>query len=85
MGAAADQRITLERVTVENSLAGARRLGDEYLAEIGRSIRGVVRTRATREGVEVQPAGRITHAQLQERAHPAVGRRHLERMAQGRS
>jgi hypothetical protein len=156
MEIAAAQRITLEGITVENSEAGARRLGDEYLAEIGRLTRGAIRARATREGIELRLARRITlfdfgsptpttgddrtacrfeirggllvarpggsltitqhtrptnelivavedyaprldpslggrgvggflYAQVQERAHRAVGRRYLERMARGRS
>jgi hypothetical protein len=156
MGVAAEKRITLEGIPVENSDAGAERAGDEYLAEIGRLTRGAIKARATREGVELRLARRITlfdfgsptlttgddrtacrfeirggllvarpggsltitqqtrptnelivavedyvprldptlgrrgvggflYAQLQERAHSAVGRRYLERMTRGRS
>ncbi|MDH4102371.1 MAG: hypothetical protein OEW52_02435 [Thermoleophilia bacterium] len=156
MGTAAEQRIALGSIVVDRSEAGARKLGDEYLGEIGRATRGLVSARATREGVELRLARRITlfdfdspaltaggdrtacrfeirggllvarpggsltitqhtrptnelivavedyaprldpglgrrgvggflYAQLQERAHAAVGRRYLERMTRGRS
>lgn len=156
MGTAAEQRIALGSIVVERSEAGARKLGDEYLGEIGRATRGLVSARATREGIELRIARRITlfefgspalsagddrttcrfeiqggllvarpggsltitqqtrpttelivsvedyvprldpglahrgiggllYAQLQERAHTAVGRRYLERMARSLS
>lgn len=60
MSISAEQRTALESLAVESSDAGARRLGDEYWAEIGRVTRGLVRGRASREGVELVLAGRIT-------------------------
>ena len=60
MSNAAEQRIALGSSAVETSETGARRLGEEYWAEISRVTRGLVRARAGRDGVELTLVGRFT-------------------------
>ncbi len=61
MGVAAEQPIPAGDAAVHSSDAGARRLGSEYLAEIGRTTRGLIRPRARADGsVDLVLAGRMT-------------------------
>lgn len=60
MGVAAEQPIADGSSAVDSSEAGARRLGTEYLAEIGRATRGLIEPRAGADGVDLVLAGRIT-------------------------
>lgn len=60
MGVAAEQPIPGGNAAVDNSDAGARRLGTEYLAEIGRTTRGLIKPRAALVGVDLVLAGRMT-------------------------
>ena len=59
MGVAAEQPIADGSAAVESSEAGARRLGTEYLAEIGRATRGLVKPRTGVDGVDLMLAGRM--------------------------
>ena len=60
VGVAAEQPIADGSSTVDSSDAGARRLGTEYLAEIGRATRGLIKPRAEAQGVDLVLGGRIT-------------------------
>ena len=60
MDVAAEQPIADSPGVVESSAAGARRLGTEYLAEIGRATRGLIRPRFGADGVDLVFAGRMT-------------------------
>ena len=51
------QRLTLPAPVVEHTAAGARRLGDLYWHELGRSTLGSVRTRVHPDGVELRLLG----------------------------
>ena len=60
MGVAAEQPIADGNSTVDSSEDGARRLGTEYLAEIGRATRGLIKPRGGADGVDLVLAGRMT-------------------------
>lgn len=60
MGIAAEQPIPGGDAAVDSSDAGARRLGTEYLAEIGRTTRGLIKPRGASDGIELVLAGRMT-------------------------
>ena len=60
MGVAAEQPIPGGNAAVDDSDTGARRLGTEYLAEIGRTTRGLIKPRAALVGVDLVLAGRLT-------------------------
>jgi hypothetical protein len=53
-----DERVTAAQLVVERSERGAQQLGRRYWREIERASRGVVRPRATPEGIEVRLFGR---------------------------
>jgi len=59
MGVAAEQPIAGGSSAVDSSDAGALRLGTEYLAEIGRATRGLIKSRAGADGVDLVLAGRM--------------------------
>ena len=60
MSVAAEQPIAGGSSAVEGSEAAARRLGSEYLAEIGRATRGLIKPRVGTDGVDLVLAGRLT-------------------------
>lgn len=60
MGVAAEQAIADGSAAVESSEAGARRLGTEYLAEIGHATRGLIKPRGGADGVDLVLVGRVT-------------------------
>lgn len=60
VGVAAEQPIADGSSAVDSSEAGARRLGEEYLAEIGHATRGLIKARASDDGVDLVLGGRIT-------------------------
>jgi len=53
-----DQRVSIARPIVDESEAGARRLGERYWAAVARAARGSVRARETGRGVELRLTGR---------------------------
>lgn len=60
MGVAAEQPIPGGSSAFDSSDAGARTLGTEYLAEIGRATRGLVKSRTRPDGVDLVLAGKMT-------------------------
>ena len=60
MSVAAERPIADGSAVVDSSVACARRLGTEYLAEIGRATRGLVKPRVETDGVDLVLAGRLT-------------------------
>lgn len=53
-----EQRVRIARPVVEESEAGAGRLGERYWAAVARGARGLVRPRESGRGVELRLAGR---------------------------
>lgn len=60
MGVAAEHPIANGSSAVDSSEAGARRLGTEYLAEIGRATRGLIKPRTGSHGIDLVLLGRST-------------------------
>ena len=59
MDVAAEQPIAVGSAAVDGSDAGARMLGTEYLAEIGRATRGLIKPRVGDNGVDLMLGGRM--------------------------
>lgn len=57
---AAEQPIADSGSLVDDTKAGARRLGTEYLAEIGRATRGLIKPRTRTHGIDLVLGGRVT-------------------------
>jgi len=53
-----DERVTVLRPVVEQSVDGARSLGDRYWLEVRRASRGLLRARRTADGLELRLLGR---------------------------
>jgi hypothetical protein len=60
MDVAAEQPIVDRGSLVDDTTAGARTLGTEYLAEIGRATRGLIKPRTRAHGVDLMLGGRVT-------------------------
>lgn len=59
MDVTAEQPLAGGSAIVDGTEAGARRLGTEYLAEIGRVTRGLIKPRTRTDGVDLVLGGRL--------------------------